>query len=60
MSTLSSYQRVISKVWNVLFIFMLFNYIDKVLCNIDQFTCNNNRCIPNTWRCDGERDCEDW
>lgn len=28
-------------------------------CNETQFACNNGRCVPITWRCDGEDDCFD-
>lgn len=27
--------------------------------NSTQFTCNNSRCIPLIWRCDGDNDCID-
>ena len=28
-------------------------------CPYNQFTCNNGRCIPTTWYCDGRNDCGD-
>lgn len=28
-------------------------------CRSDQFTCNNQDCIPGVWRCDGHPDCLD-
>ncbi|PIO56177.1 Low-density lipoprotein receptor domain class A, partial [Teladorsagia circumcincta] len=27
--------------------------------NATQFQCNNGRCIPREWKCDGEDDCLD-
>ncbi|XP_014277870.1 low-density lipoprotein receptor-related protein 1B [Halyomorpha halys] len=29
------------------------------LCETDEFTCNNRRCIKRTWICDGQFDCAD-
>lgn len=28
-------------------------------CAANQFTCNNNVCIPEFWKCDGDNDCGD-
>ncbi|XP_018021935.2 complement component C9-like, partial [Hyalella azteca] len=29
------------------------------VCRPDQFKCANGRCIDETWRCDGDKDCYD-
>lgn len=28
-------------------------------CNSDQFRCDDGRCIPTSWICDGDNDCGD-
>uniref|UniRef100_A0A452GR76 EGF-like domain-containing protein n=1 Tax=Gopherus agassizii TaxID=38772 RepID=A0A452GR76_9SAUR len=30
---------------------------DEHTCPSDRFKCENNRCIPNRWLCDGDNDC---
>lgn len=32
---------------------------EPVGCSLRQFRCTNSKCIPLTWTCDGEKDCED-
>jgi hypothetical protein len=29
------------------------------VCTVSQMQCGAGQCIPLTWRCDGEPDCED-
>ena len=31
----------------------------NVTCEANQHQCTNGRCIPMTWKCDGENDCGD-
>ena len=28
-------------------------------CYFDQFTCDNGRCVSESWKCDGDNDCGD-
>lgn len=28
-------------------------------CSLNQFQCNNGRCIQKEWKCDGDFDCQD-
>lgn len=28
-------------------------------CSLRQFTCGNKKCIPISYACDGQKDCED-
>lgn len=37
------------------FLFLL----DAKTCSDDQFTCDNQNCIPSRWKCDGDPDCAD-
>lgn len=32
---------------------------ENVSCHEDEFHCDNNKCKPLMWRCDGEDDCGD-
>ncbi len=40
-------------------IFFLFLLSDFPPCHSGQFRCENHRCIPARWRCDGYKDCTD-
>uniref|UniRef100_UPI00398F7E25 low-density lipoprotein receptor-related protein 8 isoform X2 n=1 Tax=Pristiophorus japonicus TaxID=55135 RepID=UPI00398F7E25 len=31
----------------------------RLHCDVGQFQCRNDRCVPLLWRCDGEDDCAD-
>ena len=31
----------------------------KRTCGVNSFTCGDNRCIPQIWHCDGDKDCVD-
>lgn len=35
------------------------NLIDYFIPDCSQFLCDQKRCIPNEWRCDGHVDCMD-
>ena len=37
----------------------LFSFSDFPPCHSGQFRCENHRCIPARWRCDGYKDCTD-
>ena len=37
----------------------LFLFSDFPPCHSGQFRCENHRCIPARWRCDGYKDCTD-
>lgn len=32
-------------------------FCDSIPCEANKFRCNDNRCIPYSWVCDGDRDC---
>jgi len=38
-------------------ILLLFFPPDQHTCPADRFKCQNNRCIPLRWLCDGDNDC---
>lgn len=38
---------------------MSFYFPDFPACHSGQFRCENHRCIPARWRCDGYKDCMD-
>ena len=31
----------------------------KTTCSPSQFLCGNGGCIPKSWQCDNDRDCDD-
>lgn len=37
--------------------FAVFFPADQHTCPADRFKCENNRCIPLRWLCDGDNDC---
>ncbi len=40
--------------------FLFSSFVGAHTCPADdEFTCNNGRCIPLRWKCDGENDCQD-
>lgn len=38
---------------------MFFLISEPTVCSIRQFRCADSKCIPLTWICDGETDCDD-
>lgn len=38
-------------------VFDIISYPDQHTCPADRFKCQNNRCIPLRWLCDGDNDC---
>ena len=34
-------------------------FLESGVCNTAQMECGNKRCLPESWRCDGEDDCGD-
>ena len=37
----------------------LYNIHSYYFLHIDQLQCDKDKCIPEGWKCDGTRDCED-
>lgn len=39
---------------------VFFNFVAKQVCPAEKISCgdSSNKCIPSSWRCDGEKDCE--
>ncbi len=33
--------------------------LENVTCTASEFRCPNGRCLPERWKCDGEKDCAD-
>ena len=33
--------------------------VDATQCQAHQFMCDNQRCVPLTWKCDHDNDCGD-
>lgn len=46
--------------WVTLTVFRLFVFIAKQVCLAEKISCgdSSNKCIPASWKCDGEKDCE--
>lgn len=38
---------------------LLFLWLDEKTCGPHEFRCQNNNCVPEHWRCDGQSDCGD-
>ena len=38
---------------------MIWLFIAMRACAVDQFRCDNGRCVPEDYRCDGDDDCSD-
>lgn len=38
---------------------LIFFLLDAKTCSANQFTCQNQQCIPLRWKCDGDSDCSD-
>ena len=39
--------------------FFFFSEFSQTTCASNYFKCDNNRCIPMMWVCDGDNDCGD-
>lgn len=39
--------------------FFLFLFLEKITCEVTEFTCSNSRCIPFDLYCNGIDDCQD-
>ena len=40
---------------------MFLIYLHKfTVCDYDEFTCDNGRCVPDSFRCDDDNDCGDY
>lgn len=37
----------------------LLQHSESGKCRDNEFECDNGRCIPKAWRCDGGDDCDD-
>lgn len=47
-------------VWLLLFCLLLLPQTEAVTCDpLGDFRCDNHRCIPIRWQCDGNNDCGD-
>lgn len=52
----------VSNVWKYvkLVFFLCFILLAKQVCPAEKISCGDlsNKCIPSSWRCDGQKDCE--
>lgn len=46
--------------YNIIYLCLFIYYIIEPTCAPGEWQCGSGRCVPGTFRCDGENDCGDY